>query len=146
MTASSWLKATTAGVLLAAAFLLISVMRHPAKPTLQFDGPGHQTLSFNEPGPTRLLLRMTHGEQAEIVSVRADPAESVRILAHPGACMPDRTLTLNVPVCALWIEPGTQSKAPAKVRVAYRTPGKSGSNEVVLRLRARTGSFIAPAS
>ena len=53
MTASSWLKATTAGVLLAAAFLLISVMRHPAKPTLQFDGQQHQSLAFNEPGPTK---------------------------------------------------------------------------------------------
>jgi hypothetical protein len=146
VTASFWLKATTAGIFLAAVLLLLGVFRQPAKPTLQFDGQQHQALAFNEPGPTRLLLRMTHGELAEIVSVRADPAESVRILAHPGACMPDRTLTLNVPVCALWIEPGTPSKSLAKLRVAYRAPGKSESNEVVLRVRAKTGSLIAPAS
>lgn len=149
MSTSRWLQITTAGVFIAVALLLVGavVLSFPAKPTLQFDGPRHQPQAFNETGPTRLLLRMTHGELAQIVSVRADPAESVRILAHPGACMPDRTLTLNLPVCALWIEPGTLvAQHSAKVRVAYRLPGKSKSDEVVLRMRAKALPLIAPAS
>jgi hypothetical protein len=119
-------------VLLISALLFFS---RPVPTTLQFDNQPDHTVSFSDRGPTRLLLRMTHGAQAEITSVAADPADAVRILAQPGACTRDRMLTTNVPVCALWIAPGPAADKSARVRIAYRTPGETAASEIVLRVR-----------
>jgi hypothetical protein len=119
-------------VLLVSALLFFS---RPGQTTLEFDNQPDHTVSFSEHGPTRLLLRMTEGQQAQIVSVTADPADSVHILAQPGACTPERLLTSNVPVCALWIERGPAVEKSAQVRIGYRTPGGKGQSEVVLRVR-----------
>jgi len=119
-------------VLLISGLLFVS---RPVQTTLEFDNQPDHTVTFSDRGPTRLLLRMTTGAQAEITSVTADPADSVRILAQPGACTKDRTLTTNVPVCALWIEPGPAADKSARVRIAYRTPGEASASEIVLRVR-----------
>jgi hypothetical protein len=132
-------KTVPVGALIAIVMLLLLagalLLNRPVPTTLEFDNQPDHTVSFSERGPTRLLLRMTQGEQAEIVSVTADPADSVRILAQPGACTPSRTLTLNVPVCALWIEPGPAADKSARVRIGYRTAGQSSPSELVLRVR-----------
>ena len=115
-----------------AAFLLL---HRPAQTTLEFDNRPDHIAKFAESGPTRLLLRMTRGQQADIVSVTAEPENSVNILAQPGACAPARSLTLDVPVCALWIERGAAAEKQARVRIAYRSRGESNTSEVVLRVR-----------
>jgi hypothetical protein len=119
-------------VLLICGVLLISL---PPRTTLEFDNQPDRVVSFSDRGPTRLLLRMTSGQQADIISVTADPANAVNILAQPGACTPARTLTLNVPVCALWIERGATAEKSARVRIGYRSPGEKSLSEVVLRVR-----------
>jgi len=133
------LKTVPVGALITIVMLLLLLgtlfFSRPVQTTLEFDNQPDHTVSFSEQGPTRLLLRMTQGQTAQIVSVSADPADAVRILAQPGACTPARTLTLNVPVCALWIEPGPAVDKSARVRIGYRTPGESTLSELVLRVR-----------
>jgi len=130
-------KTVPVGALIAIVLLIAGVLLvgRPVQTTLEFDNQPDHTVSFSSRGPTRLLLRMTHGAEAEITSVTADPADSVRILAQPGACTKDRTLTQNVPVCALWIAPGPAADKSARVRIAYRTPGETAPSEIVLRVR-----------
>jgi hypothetical protein len=130
-------KALPLGALIVVALLISGLLfvSRPVQTTLAFDNQPDHTVSVSDRGPTRLLLRMTNGAQAQITSVTADPADSVRILAQPGACTKDRTLTTNVPVCALWIEPGQPADKPARVRIAWRTPGEADASEIVLRVR-----------
>ena len=122
-------------VLLMLLLLGVLLLGRPLQTTLEFDNQPDHSVTFSDRGPTRLLLRMTQGQQAEIVSVTADPVDAVHILTQPGACTPARMLTLNVPVCALWIEPGPATDQSARVRIGYRTPGESGLSELVLRVR-----------
>jgi len=131
------LKTVPVGALIAIVLLISGALflSRPVQTTLEFDNQPDHTVTFNDRGPTRLLLRMTEGQQAEIISVKADPANSVNILAQPGACTPERTLTSNVPVCALWIERGPAVEKSARVRIGYRSPGENGPSEVVLRVR-----------
>ena len=131
------LKTVPVGALIAFALLLSAALflSRPAETTLEFDNRPGRSVTFNDRGPTRLLLRMTEGQQARIVSVQADPANSVHILEQPGACTPERTLTTNVPVCALWIQRGAAAEKSARVRIGYRSPGENGLSEVVLRVR-----------
>lgn len=125
------------GTILAVVIMILSIafFLRPANPTLEVDGRPDRTVSLSDHGPTRLLLRMTDGANVEIVSVTPVPAGSVRVLDQPGACSPGRTLTTDVPICALWIAPGSSDAKPSNVRVAFRPEGRKSTSEVVLVVR-----------
>jgi hypothetical protein len=123
----------------AAALLLLSValLVRPTHPRLNVDGDPAQPLVLAGHGKPRLTVRLSHGESVEILSVRAEPETSVHILDHPGACAGHRKLSMQLPVCTLWLEPGgIPSTEPSKVTITFQDASESAPDQLIVRVRS----------
>jgi hypothetical protein len=124
----------------AAALLLASValLMRPTHPRLNVDGDPAQPLVLAGHGTPRLTLRLSRGKSVEILSVRADPEASVHILDHPGACVARRKLSIQLPVCTLWLEPGgIPSSEPSTVTITFQESSAAPPEQLVMRVRSR---------
>jgi hypothetical protein len=124
----------------AAALLLASValLVRPTAPRLRIDGDPAQPLVLAGHGTPRLTVRLSRGDSVEILSVQAQPESSVHILDHPGACVARRKLSIQLPVCTLWLEPGgSPTTEPSTVTITFHESSAAPPEQLVMRVRSR---------